>query len=97
MKQPCVYILSNQVRGTLYIGVTSNLIQRVWQHKQDLIDGFSKKHELHFLVYLEQFDDMINAITREKQLKKWNRAWKIELIENTNSDWRDLYSDLINS
>lgn len=95
MKQPCVYILSNQVRGTLYIGVTSNLIQRVWQHKQGLIDGFSKEHELHILVYFEQFDDMINAITREKQLKKWNRAWKIELIESINNDWRDLYSGLI--
>ena len=95
MKQPCVYILSNQVRGTLYIGVTSNLIQRVWQHKQDLMDGFSQKHELHLLVCFEQFDDMINAITREKQLKKWNRAWKIELIESVNVDWRDLYLDLV--
>ena len=95
MKQPCVYILSNQVRGTLYIGVTSNLIQRAWQHKQGLIDGFSKENELHLLVYFEQFDDMTNAITREKQLKKWNRAWKIELIESVNVDWRDLYLDLI--
>ena len=95
MKQPCVYILSNHVRGTLYIGVTSNLIQRVWQHKQDLIDGFSKEHELHLLVYFEQFDDILNAITREKQLKKWSRAWKIELIENVNVDWRDLYLDLL--
>ena len=97
MKQPCVYILSNQARGTLYIGVTSNLIQRVWQHKQNLVDGFSKQHELHLLVYFEQFDDMINAITREKQLKKWNRAWKIELVESVNSDWRDLYLDLVGS
>ena len=97
MKQPCVYILSNQVRGTLYIGVTSNLIQRVWQHKQNLVDGFSKQHALHHLVYFEQFDDMLNAITREKQLKKWNRAWKIELIESINGDWRDLYIDLTNA
>jgi len=95
MKQPCVYILSNQVRGTLYIGLTSNLVQRIWQHKQDLMDGFSQKYELHLLVYFEQFDDMINAITREKQLKKWNRAWKIELIESVNVDWRDLYLDLV--
>lgn len=95
MKQPCVYILSNQTRGTLYIGVTSNLIQRVWQHKQNLVDGFSKQHQLHLLVYYEQFDDMLNAITREKQLKKWNRAWKIELIESNNDTWRDLYPDLV--
>ncbi|HEY3301190.1 MAG TPA: GIY-YIG nuclease family protein [Methylophilaceae bacterium] len=97
MKQPCVYILSNQVRGTLYIGVTSNLLQRVWQHKQNLVDGFSKQYGLHILVYFEQFDDMLNAIVREKQLKKWNRAWKVELIESINSDWRDLYLDLIDS
>jgi putative endonuclease len=94
MKQPCVYILSNQARGTLYIGVTSNLIQRVWQHKQNLVDGFSKKHQLHLLVYYEQFEDMLIAINREKQLKKWNRAWKIELVESINSDWRDLYLEL---
>ncbi|MDX1915428.1 MAG: GIY-YIG nuclease family protein [Methylophilus sp.] len=95
MKQPCVYILSNQARGTLYIGVTSDLIGRVWQHKQNLVDGFSKQHDLHLLVYFEQLDDMMSAITREKQLKKWNRAWKIELIESMNSDWRDLYLDLV--
>ena len=95
MKQPCVYILASQPRGTLYIGVTSDLIKRVWEHKQDLAEGFSKIHQTHLLVYFEQADDMLTAITREKQLKKWNRAWKIELIENINSDWRDLYSDLI--
>jgi len=95
MKQPCIYILSNHTRGTLYIGVTSDLIQRVWQHKQNLVDGFSKQHQLHLLVYYEQFDDMLNAITREKQLKKWNRAWKIALIESMNNIWRDLYSDLV--
>lgn len=97
MKQACVYILSNQARGTLYIGVTSNLIQRIWQHKQDLVDGFSKQHQLHHLVYFEICDDMLVAIAREKQLKKWNRAWKIALIEETNSDWRDLYLDLVGS
>lgn len=95
MKQPCVYILSNQVRGTLYIGVTSDLIQRIWQHKENLVDGFTKQHQLHHLVYYEFADDMLSAIAREKQLKKWNRAWKIELIEEANSDWRDLYPDLI--
>ena len=95
MKQPCVYILTSQPRGTLYIGVTSDLIKRVWEHKQNLVKGFSQNHQTHLLVYFEPADDMLTAITREKQLKKWNRAWKIELIENTNSDWRDLYLDLI--
>lgn len=95
MKQPCVYILTNKARGTLYIGVTSNLIQRVWQHKQNFVDGFTKQHQLHFLAYYEMHEDMMTAITREKQLKKWNRDWKIELIETTNNTWRDLYQDLI--
>ena len=95
MKQPCVYILSNQARGTLYIGVTSDLIGRIWQHKQDLVDGFSKQHQLHLLVYFEVAETMLAAITREKQLKKWNRDCKIELIEANNSAWRDLYLDLM--
>jgi putative endonuclease len=95
MKQPCVYILSNHVRGTLYIGVTSDLIGRVWQHKHGLVDGFSKKYQLHLLVYFESAETMLAAITREKQLKKWNRAWKIELIETNNNVWRGLYTDLI--
>ena len=86
MKQPCVYILTNQARGTLYIGVTSDLIKRIWEHKQDLVESFSKEHQTHLLVYYELADDMLAAITREKQLKKWNRAWKIELIENMNSE-----------
>ena len=95
MKQPCVYILSNEKRGTLYIGVTSDLIARVWQHKQNLVDGFTKLHQLHQLVYYEFVDDMLTAIAREKQLKKWNRAWKIELVESANSEWRDLYLELV--
>jgi len=95
MKQPCVYILSNKPRGTLYIGVTSDLIQRIWQHKQKLVDGFSKQHDLQLLVYYEIHEDMLAAITREKQLKKWNRAWKIELIEKMNYDWQDLYLSLV--
>jgi putative endonuclease len=97
MKQPCVYILSNYARGTLYIGVTSNLMSRVWQHKQDLVDGFSKQHQLHLLVYFEVAETMLVAIAREKQLKKWGRTWKIELIEENNSDWRDFYLNLIGS
>ena len=95
MKQPCVYILTNQVRGTLYIGVTSDLIKRIWQHKQHLVEDFSTEHQTHLLVYYELANNMLATITREKQLKKWNRAWKIELIENINSKWRDLYLDLI--
>ena len=97
MKQPCVYILSNKARGTLYIGVTSNLIQRIWQHKQKLVDGFTKEHNLHLLVYYEIHEDMLTAISREKQLKKWNRAWKIELIEKMNHDWQDLYLELVSN
>lgn len=95
MKQPCVYILSNAVRGTLYIGVTSNLIQRVWQHKQDFVDGFTKQYQVHCLVYYEVHEDMLSAITREKQMKKWNRMWKIRLIEEINSNWQDLYLSLV--
>ena len=82
------------MRGTLYIGVTSDLIGRAWQHKQDLTDGFSKQHQLHLLVYFEMAETMLAEIAREKQLKKWNRAWKIELVESGNSEWRDLYLDL---
>ena len=87
--------MSNEKRGTLYIGVTSDLIQRIWQHKQNLVDGFTKLHQLHQLVYYELAEDMLTAIAREKQLKKWNRTWKIELIEEANNDWRDLYLELV--
>ena len=94
MKQPCVYILTNKRNGTLYIGVTSNLLQRVWQHKNDVVAGFSKKHGTHTLVWYESHDNMESGITREKALKRWKRAWKLELIEKTNPSWRDLYHDL---
>ena len=97
MKQPCDYILSNHARGTLYIGVTSDLMSRVWQHKHDLVDGFSKQHQLHLLVYYEMAETMLVAIAREKHLKKWGRTWKIELVESANSDWRDLYLNLVGS
>jgi len=90
-KQPCVYILANAPKGTLYIGVTSNLIQRVWQHKNDQVTGFTERYHVHSLVYYEQHESMISAITREKQLKKWNRDWKISLIEKENPDWQDLW------
>jgi putative endonuclease len=89
-----VYILSNKQNGTLYIGMTSNLPQRIWQHKSNQLDGFSKKYNVKKLVYFEQHETAENAITREKQLKKWNRAWKLKLIEKNNSQWEDLY-DLI--
>ena len=94
MKQPCVYILANKPRGTLYIGVTSNLVARIWQHKNELVEGFSEKYELHLLVYYELHETMLEAIKREKQLKKWNREWKLELIEDFNDNWADLYNQI---
>ncbi len=93
-KQPCVYILASQKRGTLYIGVTSHLIQRIWQHKQGLVRGFTDKYHVHMLVYYEIHESMESAILREKQMKKWNRAWKINLIEKENADWQDLWDTL---
>ena len=93
-KQPAVYILASRHNGTLYIGVTSDLVKRVWEHKNDVIGGFTKKYGVHTLIYYELFEDMDSAITREKQLKKWRRAWKIELIEKTNRRWRDLWADI---
>ena len=95
MKQPCVYILANKARGTLYIGVTSDLIARIWQHKNEVVQGFSQKYALHYLVYYEMHETMLGAIAREKQLKKWNRDWKIKLIEGFNEDWADLYKQII--
>lgn len=95
MKQPAVYILASQRNGTLYIGVTSDLIKRIWGHKNDVAEGFTQKYKVHQLVYFEQHQDMLAAITREKQLKKWNRAWKLALIEKNNPDWRDLWDDIV--
>lgn len=94
-KQPCVYLLASRKQGVLYIGVTSNLIQRVWQHKHNMVEGFTSQYHIHRLVYFEQFDNMVDAITREKQLKNWRRAWKVALIEQANPEWRDLYPELI--
>ncbi len=91
----CVYILASKKNGTLYIGVTSDLIKRVWEHKSDLVEGFTKEYGVHLLVYFEMLEDMTSAIQREKQLKKWNRGWKIQLIEKGNPEWRDLYDSLI--
>ena len=95
MKIPSVYILASKKNGTLYIGVTSDLIKRIWQHKNKVVSGFTEDYQVNSLVYFEQLDDMENAITREKVLKKWNRAWKIRLIEKTNPNWLDLYYDII--
>jgi len=94
-KVPCVYMLASGARGTLYIGVTSNLVKRVWEHRTDVIDGFTKRYRVHFLVWFERHESMYTAITREKALKSWNRAWKLELVERTNSSWRDLYPEIL--
>ena len=93
-KSPCVYIITNKKNGTLYIGVTSNLIKRMWEHRKKIIDGFSKKHKLQQLIYYELHETLDSAITREKQLKKWNRQWKLRLIEENNPNWNDLYFSL---
>ena len=95
MNQYYVYILASKENGTLYIGVTNNLIKRVYEHKQGLIEGFSKKYNVHRLVYYEITNDVNSAIYREKCLKKWNRAWKIRLIKESNPFWKDLYKDLL--
>lgn len=95
MKQPAVYILASQCNGTLYIGVTSDLVQRIWQYRNDVVEGFTKKYGVHLLVYFELHDCMENAIIREKRLKKWNRAWKLRLIEEKNPDWKDLYESIL--
>ena len=94
MKQPCVYILASRRNGTLYIGVTSNLLQRVWQHKNDFVDGFTKRYGVHTLVWYKSHETMGSAIMREKAIKEWNRAWKLKEIEKANPRWRDLYDDL---
>ena len=95
MKQPCVYMMASKRNGTLYIGVTSNLLQRVWYHKQGLVEGFTKRYGVHTLVWYEPHETMVAAIGREKALKEWKRSWKLELIEKHNPDWQDLGNELI--
>jgi putative endonuclease len=95
VKLPCVYILASRKNGTLYTGVTSNLVQRVWQHKNNLTDGFTKKYGVHTLVWFEPHETMESAITREKAIKEWRRDWKLALIEAINPQWRDLYDDIV--
>jgi putative endonuclease len=94
-KQPAVYILASRRNGTLYIGVTSDLPGRIWQHKNDVIKGFTQKYAVHTLVYCELHAEMPAAIAREKQLKKWRRAWKLDLIERHNPEWNDLYDQIL--
>ena len=94
-KQPAVYVLASKRNGTLYIGVTSDLQKRAWEHKNDLVEGFTKRYRIHRLVYYELCEDMMSAIQREKQMKKWNRAWKLELIEKQNPDWTELWEGII--
>jgi putative endonuclease len=93
-KQPAVYMLASGRNGTIYVGVSSNLIGRVWQHREHLVDGFSRAHDVTRLVWYELCDGMTSAIQREKQLKKWNRAWKVRLIEERNPEWADLWPGL---
>ncbi|HXV47493.1 MAG TPA: GIY-YIG nuclease family protein [Candidatus Binatia bacterium] len=95
MKQPCVYMLASKRNGTLYVGVTSDLVRRVWQHKNDLVEGFTKRYGVHRLVWYEMCDAMDTAIAREKAIKEWKRAWKIRLIEKCNPEWRDIYDELL--
>jgi putative endonuclease len=93
--QAYVYLLASQKNGTLYTGVTSDLIKRIWQHKNDVVDGFSKKYKVHLLVWYEVHDEIGSAIVREKQIKEWKRLWKLELIEKSNPTWKDLYSEIV--
>jgi putative endonuclease len=94
-KSPCVYILASRRNGTLYAGVTSDLLKRVWEHKNDLVKGFTKKYGVHMLVWYEFHESMDSAIQREKKIKKWNRNWKLALIEQSNPQWQDLFDNLI--
>jgi len=93
--QPCVYILASQRNGTLYVGVTSNLVLRIHQHLADHVSGFTRLYGVHTLVWFERHESIVEAITREKRIKRWRRTWKLELIESTNPQWRDLYPDII--
>ena len=96
MKYCYVYILASRRNGTLYVGVINDLIKRTCEHKNNLVAGFTNKYHVHQLVHYEQFDDVNAAIAREKQLKKWKRKWKLDLIEQSNPDWKDLYEDICN-
>jgi putative endonuclease len=94
-KQPCVYLMASRRNGTLYVGVTSDLMKRVWEHKNNIVEGFTKRYGIHVLVWYELHPTMESAIQREKALKEWKRAWKLVLIEKVNPQWQDLYSNLL--
>ena len=94
MPTPCVYIMASRPNGAIYTGVTSNPVRRVWQHKEDFADGHTSTYGIHRLVWYEVHDNMESAITREKRIKKWNRTWKVRLIEETNPGWKDLYGEI---
>ena len=94
-KQPADYLLASKRNGTLYTGVTSNLVARVWEHKQNQVVGFTQKYGVHRLVYFELHQNMASAIVREKQIKKWKRQWKLALIEKNNGNWKDLYDEIV--
>ena len=94
-RQPCVYLLASKRNGTLYAGVTSNLVKRIWEHKHHVVDGVTKKYGVEILVWYEAHETMESAISREKAIKSWKREWKIKVIEMMNPQWLDLYSDLL--
>jgi putative endonuclease len=94
-KQPAVYIVASKRNGTLYIGVTSDLVKRIWEHKNNMVEGFAKRYGVHQLVWFEVHEGMESAIEREKRLKEWKRKWKLELIESTNPSWQDLYHTIV--
>lgn len=91
-----VYIMGREYNSTYYVGMTSDIVKRVWEHKNEAADGFTKKHNIKMLLYYEIYDDAENAIKREKRLKKWNRLWKMQIIERMNPEWKDLYGTLLN-
>lgn len=95
MKRPAVYILASERNGTLYVGVTSNLLARTWQHREHVSDGFTHRYNITMLVWYELHATMVTAIAREKQIKKWNRAWKLRLIQEVNPRWQDLWDDIV--
>ena len=95
IKQPAVYILASERNGTLYIGVTSDLVKRIWEHKNNLIKGFTRRYSVHHLVWYELHDSMNSAIEHEKNIKEWKRAWKIRLIEKDNPNWNDIYDSIL--
>jgi len=94
-RQPAVYLLASKMNGTLYVGVTSNLVKRIWEHKNNLVEGFTKRYEVHDLVWYEMHETMLSSIAREKAIKNWKREWKIRSIREMNPEWKDLYLSIV--